>query len=79
MAKKQKIYFLKEEIIMNKTKKLLALVFALVCIIAVAAFSSSAAEVEKIEVESWSQLRDALMAYNDNKPVVPRPSNSTCL
>ena len=54
---------------MNKTKKLLALVFALVCIIAVAAFSSSAAEVEKIEVESWSQLRDALMAYNDYDPV----------
>ncbi len=43
---------------MNKVKKLLALVFALVCIIAIAAFSSSAAEA--IEVDTWDELKAAL-------------------
>ncbi len=54
---------------MRNTKKFLALILTLVCAITVAAFSSSAAEVEKIEVESWSQFRDALMNHNNFDPV----------
>lgn len=54
---------------MQKRRKLLTLILAVICFIAVTAFSTSAAEVEKIEVESWSQLRDALMDHNNYDPV----------
>lgn len=54
---------------MSKTRKLLTFIFAVICLITVAVFSTSAAEVEKIEVESWSQLRDALMNYNNYNPI----------
>ena len=54
---------------MSKTRKLLTFIFAVICLITVAVFSSSAAEVEKIEVETWSQFRDALMNHNNFDPV----------
>ena len=57
---------------MSKTRKTLMLIMtlaALICLMSVLGLSSSAAEVEKVEVESWSQLRDALMAHNDYNPV----------
>ncbi len=57
---------------MKKTRKLLTVlinVTAVILLMSALSLSSSAAEVEKIEVESWSQLRDALMAHNDYDPV----------
>ncbi len=57
---------------MKKTRKLLTLLLTLAAVVlmmSAMSLSSSAAEVEKVEVESWSQLRDALMAYNDYNPV----------
>ena len=57
---------------MSKTRKTLMFIMtlaALICLMSVLGLSSSAAEVEKIEVESWSQLRDALMDYNNYNPV----------
>ncbi|MBR3816127.1 MAG: fibronectin type III domain-containing protein, partial [Clostridia bacterium] len=57
---------------MKKTRKLLTLLLALTAVVlmmSAMSLSSSAAEVEKVEVESWSQLRDALMAHNDYNPV----------
>ena len=57
---------------MKKTRKLLTVlitVIAVILLMSALSLSSSAAEVEKIEVESWSQLRDALMAHNNYDPV----------
>ncbi len=56
---------------MKKTRKILTLLLALasvVMLMTALSFSSSAADT-KVEVESWSQLRDALMALNDYNPV----------
>ena len=57
---------------MKKTRKLFMLLLTLISVVlmmSALSLSSSAAEVEKIEVESWSQLRDALMDYNNFDPV----------
>ena len=57
---------------MKKTRKLLTVIITVIAVIllmSALSLSSSAAEVEKIEVESWSQLRDALMAHNNYDPV----------
>lgn len=57
---------------MKKTKKslvIIAMLMAIVCLMSAFAFSASAADVQKVEVESWSQFREALMAVNNYKPV----------